>query len=191
MSPSANCVVCVQCVCVWHTLLCVYVCVCVRVSVYCCFVVCIYCAKHTCRELYVYVLVGRSYATDMYERWLLGISPAIAVPSGHARANASAHVTFIRTTSERKLCFSAKLRRQRCCLAERCLQGILPACRPIHCPRPGARASKKRTRERARTSSGFSLRNRSSPQFLCLQLVPPSLSVHVSNAGPRSRDSAR
>ena len=26
-------------------------------------------------------------------------------------------------------CFSAKLRRQRCCLAERCLQGILPACR--------------------------------------------------------------
>ena len=64
-------------------------------------------------------------------------------PSGRARANgtrASAHVTFQRTTSERKLCFSAKLRRQRCCLAERCLQGILPACRPIHCPRPGARA---------------------------------------------------
>ena len=46
-------------------------------------------------------------------------------------------------------CFSAKLRRQRCCLAERCLQGILPACRPIHCPRPGARASKKRTRASA------------------------------------------
>ena len=68
-------------------------------------------------------------------------------PSGRARANgtrASAHVTFQRTTSERKLCFSAKLRRQRCCLAERCLQGILPACRPIHCPRPGARASKKK-----------------------------------------------
>ena len=83
----------------------------------------------------------------MYERWLLGIAPAIAVPSGRARANgtrASAHVTFQRTTSERKLCFSAKLRRQQCCLAERCLQGILPACRPIHCPRPGARASKKK-----------------------------------------------
>ena len=78
-------------------------------------------------------------------------------PSGRARANgtrASVHVTFQRTTSERKLCFSTKLRRQRCCLAERCLQGILPACRPIHCPRPGARASKK-GRERARTSSGF------------------------------------
>ena len=119
----------------------------------------------------------------MYERWLLGIAPAIAVPSGRARANgtrASAHVTFQRTTSERQLCF---FRRQRCCLAERCLQGILPACRPIHCP-----ASKKR-RERARTSSGFSLRNRSSPQFLRRQLVPPSSSVHVSNAGPRSRDS--
>ena len=100
-----------------------------------------------------------------------------------ARTNgtrASAHVTFQRTTSERKLCFSAKLRRQRCCLAERCLQGILPACRPIHCPRPGARASKKKGRERARTSSGFSLRNRSSPQFLRRQLVPPSSSVHVS-----------
>ena len=80
----------------------------------------------------------------MYERWLLGIAPAIAVPSGRARANgtrASAHVTSQQTTSERKLCFSAKLRRQRCCLAELCLQGILPACRPIHCPRPGARAS--------------------------------------------------
>ena len=138
----------------------------------------------------VYIFVGRSYATDMYERWLLGIAPAIAVPSGRARANgtrASAHVTFQRTTSERKLCFSAKLRRQRCCLAERCLQGILPACRPIHCPRPGARTKKRR--ERARTSSGFSLRNRSSPQFLRRQLVPPSSSVHVSNAGPRSRDS--
>ena len=107
-------------------------------------------------------------------------------PSGRARANgtrASAHVTFQRTTSERKLCFSAKLRRQRCCLAERCLQGILPACRPIHCPRLGARASKK-GREQARTSSGFSLRNRSSPQFLRRQLVPPSSSVHISNAGP-------
>ena len=73
-------------------------------------------------------------------------------PSGRARANgtrASTHVTFQRTTSERKLCFSAKLRRQRCCLAERCLQGILPACRPIHCPRPGAREQKKDESERA------------------------------------------
>ena len=73
--------------------------------------------------------------------------------------------------------FSAKHRRQRCCLAERCLQGILPA---HTLPRPGACASKK-GRERARTSSGFSLRNRSSPQFLRWQLVPPSSSVHVSN----------
>ena len=104
---------------------------------------------------------------------------------GQTAMRASAHVTL---TSERKLCFSAKLRRQRCCLAELCLQGILPACMPIHCPRPGARARKK-GRERARTSSGFSLRNRSSPQFLRRQLVPPSSSVHVSNAGPRSRDS--
>ena len=105
--------------------------------------------QYVCRafSMCVYIFVGRSYATDMYERWLLGIAPAIAVPSGRARANgtrASAHVTFQRTMSERKLCFSAKLRRQRCCLAERCLQGILPACRPIHCPRPGARASKKK-----------------------------------------------
>ena len=107
---------------------------------------------------------------------------------GQTGTRASAHVTFQRTTSERKLCFSAKLRRQRCCLAERCLQGILPAYRPIHCPRPGERASKK-GRERAHTSSGFSLRNRSSLQFLRRQLVPPSSSVHVSNAGPRSRDS--
>ena len=45
-----------------------------------------------------------------------------------------------------------------------------------------ARARVKKGRERARTSSGFSLRNRSSPQFLRLQLVPPSSSVHVSNA---------
>ena len=96
-------------------------------------------------------------------------------PSGRARANgtrASAHVTFQRTTSERKLCFSAKLRRQRCCLAERCLQGILPA----HTLSPPGRA-----REQKRTTSGFSLRNRSSPQFLRWQLVPPSSSVHVSN----------
>lgn len=122
--------------------------------------VCVCCS--TC----VHVLVGRSYATDMYERWLLGIAPAIAVPSGRARANgtrASAHVTFQRTTSERKLCFSAKLRRQRCCLAERCLQGILPACRPIHCPRPGARASKKRTRASAHIKWLFSTKQVVSP----------------------------
>ena len=102
----------------------------------------------------------------MYERWLLGIAPAIAVPSGRARANgtrASAHVTFQRTTSERKLCFSAKLRRQRCCLAERCLQGILPACRPIHCPRPGARASKKKTRASAHIKWLFSTKQVVSP----------------------------
>ena len=102
----------------------------------------------------------------MYERWLLGIAPAIAVPSGRARANgtrASAHVTFQRTTSERKLCFSAKLRRQQCCLAERCLQGILPACRPIHCPRPGARASKKRTRASAHIKWLFSTKQVVSP----------------------------
>ena len=37
--------------------------------------------------MYILVFVGRSYATDMYERWLLGIAPAIAVPSGRARAN--------------------------------------------------------------------------------------------------------
>ena len=125
----------------------------------------------------------------MYERWLLGIAPAIAVPSGRARANgtrASAHVTFQRTTSERKLCFSAKLRRQQCCLAERCLQGILPACRPIHCPRPGARASKKKDEsERVHQVAFLSGRLPSSRR----QLVPPSSSVHVSNAGPRSRDS--
>ena len=76
---------------------------------------------------------------------------------------ASAHVTFERTTSERKLCFSAKLRRQRCCLAERCLQGILPACRPIHCPRPGARASKKRTRASAHIKWLFSTKQVVSP----------------------------
>ena len=60
-------------------------------------------------------------------------------------------MTFQRTTSERKLCFSAKLCRQRCCLAERCLQGILPSCRPIHCPRPAgcAREQKKDESERA------------------------------------------
>ena len=87
-------------------------------------------------------------------------------PSGRARANgtrASAHVTFQRTTSERKLCFSAKLRRQQCCLAERCLQGILPACRPIHCPRPGARASKKRTRASAHIKWLFSTKQVVSP----------------------------
>ena len=124
----------------------------------------------------------------MYERWLLGIAPAIAVPSGRARANgtrASAHVTFQRTTSERKLCFSAKLRRQRCCLAYReFYQHVGPYTVPAR-----ARVRAKKGRERARTSSGFSLRNRSSPQFLRRQLVPPSSSVHVSNAGPRSRDS--
>ena len=96
----------------------------------------------------------------MYERWLQGIASAIAVPSGRARrqngTRASAHVTFQRTTSERMLCFSAKLRRQRCCLAELCLQGILPACMPIHCPRPGARASKKRTRASAHIKWLFS-----------------------------------
>ena len=56
--------------------------------------------------IHVCIFVGRSYATDMHERWLLGIAPAIAVPSGRARANgtrASAHVTSQRTTSERKL----------------------------------------------------------------------------------------
>ena len=42
-----------------------------------------------------------------------------------------------------------------------------------------ARARAKKGRERVRTSSGFSLRNRSSPQFLHRQLVPPSSSVHV------------
>ena len=102
----------------------------------------------------------------MYERWLLGIAPAIAVPSERARANgtrASAHVTFQRKTSERKLCFSAKLRRQWCCLAERCLQGILPACRPIHCPRPGARTSKKRTRASAHIKWLFSTKQVVSP----------------------------
>ena len=123
----------------------------------------------------------------MYEQWLLGIAPAIAVPvwarvcragavglvrvdqervSGRARANgtrASAHVTFQRTTSDRKLCFSAKLRQQRCCLAELCLQGILPACRPIHCPRPGARASKKRTRASAHIKWLFSTKQVVSP----------------------------
>ena len=59
--------------------------------------------------------------------------------------------------------FSAKLRRQRCCLAERCLQGILPACRPIHCPRPGARASKKRTRASAHIKWLFSTKQVVSP----------------------------
>ena len=100
-----------------------------------------------------------------------------------AGGRASAHVTFQRTmTSERKLCFSAKLRRQRCCLAERCLQGILPACRPIHCPCPGARASKKKTRASAHIKWLFSDRLPSS-------YVGNWCRVHVSNAGPRSRDS--
>ena len=102
----------------------------------------------------------------MYEWRLQGIVPAIAVPSGRTRANgtrASAHVTFQRTTSDRKLCFSAKLCRQRCCLAERCLQGILPACRPIHCSRPGARASRKRTRASAHIKWLFSTKQVVSP----------------------------
>ena len=121
--------------------------------------------QHSCCPVWAlqHILVGRSYATDMYERWLLGIAPAIAVPSGRARANASAHVTFQRTTSERKLFFSAKLRRQRCCLAELCLQGILPACRPIHWPRPGARVSKKKTRASAHIKWLFSTKQVVSP----------------------------
>ena len=72
-------------------------------------------------------------------------------------------MTFQRTTSERKLCFPAKLRRQRCCLAELCLQGILPACRPIHWPRPGARVSKKRTRASAHIKWLFSTKQVVSP----------------------------
>ena len=60
-------------------------------------------------------------------------------------------------------CFSAKLCRQRCCLAELCLQGILPACRPIHCPRPGARVSKKRTRASAHIKWLFSTKQVVSP----------------------------
>ena len=82
---------------------------------------------------------------------------------GQNGTRASAHVTFQRTTSERKLCFSAKLRRQRCCLAELCLQGILPACRPIHWPRPGARVSKKRTRASAHIKWLFSTKQVVSP----------------------------
>ena len=60
-------------------------------------------------------------------------------------------------------CFSAKLRRQRCCLAELCLQGILPACRPIHWPRPGARVSKKRMRASAHIKWLFSTKQVVSP----------------------------
>ena len=102
----------------------------------------------------------------MYERSLQGIAPALQSRLGARGQNgtrASAHVTFQRTTSERKLCFSAKLRRQRCCLAELCLQGILPACRPIHWPRPGARVSKKRTRASAHIKWLFSTKQVVSP----------------------------
>ena len=102
---------------------------------------------------------------------------------------ASAHVTFQRTTSERKLCFSAKLRRQRCCLAELCLQGILPACRPIHWPRPGARVSKKRTRASAHIKWLFSTKQVVSPVFTSATGAAFLVCAHVSNAGPRSRDS--
>ena len=126
----------------------------------------------------------------MYERWLLGNAPAIAVPSGRARANgtrASAHVTFQRTTSERKLCFSAKLRRQRCCLAERCLQGILPACRPIHCPRLGARASKKRTRVSAHIKWLFSTKQVISPVLTSATGAAFLVCARKQRGGPRSR----
>ena len=105
----------------------------------------------------VCIFVGRSYATDM---WLLGIAPAIAVVWARAREPAR---TWLSNERRGKLCFSAKLRRQRCCLAERCLQRILPACRPIHCPRPGARASKKGTRASAHIKWLFSTKQVVSP----------------------------
>ena len=51
---------------------------------------------------------------------------------------------------------------------------------PYTVPARAHARAKKKGQERARTSSGFSLRNRSSPQFLRRQLVPPPSSVHVS-----------
>ena len=102
---------------------------------------------------------------------------------GQNGTRASAHVTFQRTTSERKLFLCqtspATVLFWLNCAYREFYQHVGPYTVP-------ARA--KKGRERARTSSGFSLRNRSSPQFLRRQLVPPSSSVHVSNAGPRSRD---
>ena len=93
----------------------------------------------------------------MYERRIV---PAIAVP---VWARAGGKRSQRARDFPRKLCFSAKLRRQRCCLAELCLQGILPGCRPIHCPRPGARASKKRTRASAHIKWLFSTKQVVSP----------------------------
>ena len=85
-------------------------------------------------------------------------------------------------------CFSAKLRRQGVVWLNGAYREFCQHVGPYTVP-ARARARAKKRRERARTSSGFSPRNRSSPQFLRRQLVPPSSSVHVSNAGPRSRDS--
>ena len=123
----------------------------------------------------------------MYERWLLGIAPAIAVPSGHARANgtrANAHVT----SQRKKVVSLPNFDGNGVVWPNGAYREFYQHVGPYTVP-ARARARAKKGRERARTSSGFSLRNRSSPQFLRRQLVPPSSSVHVSNAGPRSRDS--
>ena len=68
---------------------------------------------------------------------------------GQNGTRASAHVTFQRTTSERMLCFSAKLRRQRCCLAELCLQGIYQHVGPYTVPGRARARAKKDESERA------------------------------------------
>ena len=140
--------------------------------------------------MYVYLLDVPKQPTGMNGGYR-ELYQQLQSPSGRARANgtrASAHVTFQRTTSERKLCFSAKHRRQRCCLAERCLQGILPA----HTLSPPGRArEQKRTRASAHIKWLFSTKQVVSPVLtlatgaaflVCARKQRPS------NAGPRSRD---